>query len=160
MEQPCGHLTSQCSSSSSKSLIQRHSNLGQDEEAKTTVELVEPIGRGKANKSSSQRSKIRGKDGTVNIEEEQRGRSQTAHFRHSNHHTHPRLWMGKQQASKLCMGVVFATPVIDARLERCAIPQFQIFGVTSRIKHSVAKLPWLKCWTEPFARWTVKNLRN
>lgn len=34
---------------------------------------MEPIGRGKANKSIRQRSKIRGKDGTANIEEEQRG---------------------------------------------------------------------------------------
>lgn len=67
---------------------------------------------------------------------------------------------GKAAASKLCTGVVFATPVTDARLERCAIPQLQNFRVTSRIKHRMAKLPWLKCRTAPFARWMVKDLRN
>jgi len=48
---------------------------------------------------------------------------------------------GKAAASKPCTGVVFATRVTDARLERCAIPQLQNFGVTSRIKHGMAKLP-------------------
>lgn len=67
---------------------------------------------------------------------------------------------GKAAASKLCTGVVFAIPVTDARPERCAIPQLQNFEVASRINHEMAKLPWLTCRTEPFARSMVKDLRN
>jgi hypothetical protein len=57
---------------------------------------------------------------------------------------------GTAEASKLCMCMVFATPLVDAMVEKRGIPQLQNFGVTSRIKHGVAKLPLLKFRTKPF----------
>jgi hypothetical protein len=57
---------------------------------------------------------------------------------------------GTAATYKLCMCMVFATPLVDVMVERRGIPQLQHFGVTSRIKHGVAKLPLLKCLTKPF----------